>query len=335
VKRCVNVDDDLFQKSTPETIQALLEGIKRGDIWLSKIRYDRDGLRIYGNVCLEVYLRSRGTCLLSHVNLGQCTIETIPGAFRKGMQELLDLHPQTGVGETGEYLLPEWDKQVGLGVLGFANFLAHNAVTYKEFADAWERFVEFRTIDSKADKIVAAIRIGLYNAESLARECGMHRAFCIAPTASCSYESVDIHGYTCTPEIAPPIGRSVDRDSGTFGVKHYEYPPDVEIASEVGWRDYKRATDAWVEMFQETGLFHGYSFNSWSDIVTYDETFLASWLASPQTSLYYSLQVTPDTQSKDKALAALEEDYHELFKFDEIDTTSTECTDTFCPACAE
>ena len=64
-------------------------------------------------------------------------------------------------------------------------------------------------------------------------------------------------------------------------------------------------------------LFHGYSFNSWSDVVTYDEQFLKSWFNSPQTSLYYSLQVMPDTQSKDDAMAALDDDFKDLFSFEE------------------
>ena len=56
-----------------------------------------------------------------------------------------------------------------------------------------------------------------------------------------------------------------------------------------------------------TGLLHGYSFNSWSDVVTYDEAFIEEWLSSPQTSLYYSLQVMGDTQDKTDAYAALED----------------------------
>ena len=38
-----------------------------------------------------------------------------------------------------------------------------------------------------------------------------------------------LDGFTCTPEIAPPVARTVDRDSGTFGVETYEYG-GVEIA---------------------------------------------------------------------------------------------------------
>ena len=114
-------------------------------------------------------------------------------------------------------------------------------------------------------------------------------------------------GYTCTPEIAPPIARSVDRDSGTFGVQHYEYG-DVEIASEVGWDAYKRVADNIMIMLNNTGLLHGYSFNSWSDVVTYNDEFIEEWLASPQTSLYYSLQVIGDTQDKTNAYAALDQE---------------------------
>jgi hypothetical protein len=133
----------------------------------------------------------------------------------------------------------------------------------------------------------------------------MVRAFAIAPTASCSYKSQDLDGYTATPEIAPPISRTVDRDSSTFGVQSYDYG-DVEIASEVGWDNYKRVADQLMIMLDNTGLLHGYSFNSWSDVVTYDINFVEEWLLSPQTSLYYSLQVMSDTQDKSDAYAALD-----------------------------
>ena len=62
-----------------------------------------------------------------------------------------------------------------------------------------------------------------------------------------------------------------------------------------------------MTLLNKTGLLHGYSFNSWSDVVTYDEEFIQEWLESPQTSLYYSLQVMGDVQDKSSAYAALEE----------------------------
>ena len=39
-----------------------------------------------------------------------------------------------------------------------------------------------------------------------------------------------------------------------------------------------------------------------------DEAFIEEWLRSPQTSLYYSLQVMGDVQDKSNAYAALSEE---------------------------
>lgn len=317
VKRCLNVDENFLKYASDQLIEATLEGIKKGDIWLNKIRYDAEGNRIYGNVCLEVYLPSRGTCLLQHVNLGACKLEDLTNAFVGGMSSLIELHSKTGVGETGEYLAPEIDRQVGLGVLGLANFLCQNKVTYKEFGLALDQYFKHTPQYTPAYLLVSELAKAIEISAQIARAGNMSRAFAIAPTASCSYNNVDLRGFTTAPELAPPISRHVDRDSGTFGVQSYDYPPDIEIAAEVGWEDYNRVVDGIVRLFQSTMLFHGYSYNSWSDVVTYDDKFLYEWLNSPQTSLYYALQVMPDTQAKDDALAALDENFRDLFGFDQ------------------
>jgi hypothetical protein len=331
VKRCLNVDGAFLSGAFPELVEATLEGIKRGDIWLNKIRYDSVGKRIYGNVCLEVYLPSRGTCLLQHINLGACQREDLVPAFIEGMTSLINLHANTGVGDTGEYLPPEVDRQVGLGVLGLANFLCQNGVTYKQFGEALDAYISHQPVYTPAYLLVSELAKSIEIAAQIARHAQMQRAFAIAPTASCSYNNVDLRGYTTTPELAPPISRHVDRDSGTFGVQSYSYPPDCEIASEVGWDDYKKVADGVVTLFRSTTLFHGYSFNSWSDVVTYNREFLRDWMASSQTSLYYALQVLPDTQAKDDAMAALDDDFRDLFSFEE----ETEFKNEPCIPCGE
>ena len=303
VKRCINITEEWWQDCTFK--EQLLFGIKSGDIWLNKVKYDNEGNRIRGNVCLEVYLPSRGTCLLQHVNLGSCEFDDIPRAFVEGMSELCSLHSRTAVGDSGEYLPPEIDRQVGLGLLGLANLLRRYGVTYDQFGRALQQYNNNEIIRSAAYELVSQIASGVNQAAAIAREHNMVRAFAIAPTASCSYRSVDLDGYTCTPEIAPPISQTVDRDSGTFGVQTYNYG-DVEIASKVGWEAYKRVADGIMTLLDSTGLLHGYSFNSWSDTVTYDNAFVEEWLRSPQTSLYYSLQVMGDTQDKSDAYAALD-----------------------------
>ena len=304
VKRCINITPEWWEKCTFK--EALLQGIRSGDIWLNKVKYDNEGKRIRGNVCLEVYLPSRGTCLLQHVSLGACEFGDIEKAFVEGMSQLCGLHAKTGVGDSGEYLPAETDRQVGLGMLGLANLLRRYGVTYEQFGVALDQYNAGEVVRTPAYELVSAIGSGVKAAAEVARANNMVRAFAIAPTASCSYRSKDLDGYTSAPEIAPPISRTVDRDSGTFGVQTYNYG-DVEIASEVGWDNYKRVADGIMTLLNNTGLLHGYSFNSWSDVVTYDEAFIEEWLDSPQTSLYYSLQVMGDVQDKSSAYAAIDE----------------------------
>ncbi len=334
-KRCVNVTTALWNEATDEVKDEILKGIARGDIWLAKIRYDQHGRRIFANVCLEVFLKSRGTCLLQHVNLGACRPEDISTAFAVGMSELIELHGKTGVENTGEYLTQEADRQVGLGVLGLANLLALEEITYEQFADALD---QLPGATPKATKLVAQLSAGFSVAASLARSANMDRAFAIAPTASCSYRYTDRAGYTTAPEIAPPIGRTVDRDSSTFGVQQFDYG-NVETADSVGWDAYFRVCNGIVQMMHDTGLSHGYSFNSWSDVVQYDEDFIQSWLASPQTSLYYSLQVNQNTQAKDDAMVALDDQFD--FDFSDIEDTNEDTNysvfndPALCVGCAE
>ena len=304
VKRCVNITDDWWKACSFK--EELLYAIKSGDVWLNKVKYDKEGNRVYGNVCLEVYLPSRGTCLLQHINCGACDVGNLESAFVDGMTQLCELHAKTNVDASGEYLSPTVDRQVGLGMLGLANLLRRFKVSYKEFGQGLTDLNRGRLSASAGYALAEAFRSAIEAAARVARDHGMVRAFAVAPTASCSYRYKDTDGFTTTPEIAPPIARHVDRDSGTFGVESYDYG-DVEIASEVGWQDYKKVADGLMTLLDNTGLLHGYSFNSWSDMVTYDNSFVEEWLASPQTSLYYSLQVMGDTQDKSNVYAALED----------------------------
>ena len=191
-----------------------------------------------------------------------------------------------------------------------------------------------------ARKIVKALKEGINAAAEIAKASNMDRAFAIAPTASCSYRYQDRAGYTTAPELAPPIGRTVDRDSSTFGVETFDYG-DVETAESVGWTVYKETVDGIMHLIQETGLAHGYSYNTWSDVVAYTPEFIEDWLDSPQTSMYYSLQVMQNTQAKDDALAALDGNFGEMFGFNDLDDDAEDgaysiFTDpSACVGCAE
>ena len=343
IKKCIDITQEWWDE-LPEPLQfKILKGIQAGDIWLNKVKYNAIGERIFGNVCTEIYLASRGTCLLQHIQLGQCEVEDLRPAFAEGMRQLVDLHGKTGVGDSGEYLPPIVDRQVGLGVLGLANFLAIHGVSYAAFGEALEHINMGYASESTPALVLAREWVAAVNESAqIARAAGMERAFTIAPTASCSYKYKDLKGFTTAPEIAPPISRQVDRDSGTFGIQSYDYG-NVEIAIEVGWDAYKKVADQICLTFEKTGLFHGYSFNSWSDVVTYDQAFIQDWLSSPQTSLYYALQVVPDTLRKDDVASLLDDgsNYTELFGFNDwtndglLDYLDAEDNNQFCSSCAE
>ena len=340
VKRSLTVDDDFLEKASDGLIDALLKGISSGDMWLTKKRFDNKGERIWPNVCEEIWLKHRGTCLLQHINLGACSIEDIDLAFVEGMVQLCELHPHTGVGNTGEYLSPDNDKQVGLGMLGLANFLAIHKISYKDFGEALDACLMEDPHpwchywgDQPAGKAVAAIAKGITDAAAVARAHGMERAFCIAPTASCSYRYLDTLGFTTAPEIAPPIDRLVDRDSETMGVERFNYG-EVETAEQVGWETFRKVADGIVGLYQRTGLFHGYSMNWWSDLVVCNEDFIKEWLASPQTSIYYALQVQSGTQAKDDVGVELGESLNDFFNLED-DAEACSLDAGFCSSCAE
>ncbi len=308
-KRCVNVDPDVINK--PNILNAIMEGARKGDIWIVKKQYDSKGERIFHNVCQEILLKSRDTCLLSHINLGGVkSVSEIPGAFADGMSFLCDLYTKTGVNKSGIYT--NKDNQVGLGVLGLSNLLAIEGVSYKAFVSA----LRFRNLHphtqppagiDMAHSIVVALDVGFQQASIIAKKYKMSRAFTVAPTASCAYRYVDREGYTTSPEIAPPISREVDRDSSTLGVQSYKYNPKCEIAEEVGWDTFFELNSEWQKMMDRTGLAHAISMNWWSDVVKLDRDFMSRWLNSPLKSLYYSLQVMPSTQDKSNVYTAISE----------------------------
>jgi len=160
---------------------------------------------------------------------------------------------------------------------------------------------------TKPGAISEALQEGFQRAAKVAQEHGMSRAFTVAPTASCAYRYQDREGYTTTPEIAPPVSRAVDRDSSTLGVQSYEFNPKCEIAEEVGWDTFFTLNCEWQRMMDSTGMAHAISMNWWSDMTTMDRSFMARWINSPLKSLYYSLQVMPDTQDKSDIYAAIKD----------------------------
>lgn len=309
-KRAVYVDENLM--SSPH-IDLIVQRLRDGSIWLNKKQYDEKGDRLYGNVCQEIYIKSRGTCLIIHVNLGSSTIAEIPEVYEKGMEFLCSLHASTGVGDSGIYLDPSEDKQVGLGAIGLSNLLAVEKVSYPDFVDALEIVLgddNDANCSEKSLSIAYALLEGYNRAAIVARKYGMERAFTIAPTATCSYRYRDRDGYTTSPEISPPnchpVTKSVIRESETFGDIPYDYHPNCQTTTDIEWETQYRLMKAWQRLMDSTGLAHAISFNIW-DKAGADKDFVADWLASPLKSTYYSLKTNQFALDKSKVAEAEEE----------------------------
>lgn len=336
VKRTLYVSDDPEHPSylmDSPLLDKVIAGVANGTLWLSKITYDNKGNRVYSNVCNGILLPSRGSCLLSHINLGLCNSRNLVPAFKRGMRFLCKLHKLTGAGRDNYYLPPSEDKQVGLGVIGLANMLARYNVKYSQFVSCLEDFnnqrdsgkaVSLRILTDlgngkKVSLLVVRLNQAFEAAAKIAKANNMDRAFTVEPTASCSFRAVDTKGYTTSAEISPPIchlkTKTLVRDSSTFGQVEYQYPPNVETAETVGWDVYYRLCKAWQVMMARTGLAHTISFNIWNTRPV-DKEFLADWLCSPLRTTYYRMMVEQDYLDKSSITATLSGDMAEMFKKD-------------------
>lgn len=317
-KKAVYIDDNPRSKDYVlnhlDRLEKLLQAVRSGSVWLAKKRWynprtqklqnrpidyakPHEG-RVFSNVCMEILLPSKGTCTLSHINLGRCTIDGLTEAFTNGMEFLCQLHKATGAGRDNYYLPASIDRQVGLGVLGLANFLANHEISYRDFADALydymngSYYTSDRTYTRKALDAAVAFYHAFQAAGKVAKKYKMVRAFTIAPTATCSYRYKDLHGYTTAPEISPPICHPVTkksiRDSATFNPKEYQYPLNVETAQEVGWETYYKLCKAWQMLMESTGLAHSMSANIWNQCPV-DNDWFVNWLESPLVTTYYRM----------------------------------------------
>lgn len=297
VKRAVYVDQLIFNK--PDVLAALLEKVGKGTIWLAKKRHDLQGNRLYSNVCLEVLLPHRGTCLLASQNLGQYKIDTWSEAYlfandyAESMEWLCHLHGLSGVSETDYYLPSRIDRQVGLGFVGLANFLAINEVSYKDFGYA----LTDRQSSDKARLLAEAFRMAYEKAAHTAYRFNMERAFAIAPTASMSYRHTDLEGYTLSMSLQPPLEYEVERDSDTFGTVEYEYNPKCELARNVDYQDMERIYCEFQAMMNDTGLAHTISADLWSTEPV-DFRWFSRFMLSSQVTTYYRTQVNQTALDK-------------------------------------
>ncbi len=282
VKRAVYLTKETWNSATDYARLALANYVNNGRVFLAKPQWD-EGKRIYSNICTEVLLPHRGSCLLSPINMGYLAGKgafAMKQAFVDGMNWLCRLH-EIAVERSPWYLSAMRDKQVGLGMIGLANYLTHEGETYAKFAhDLYNDRLTYHAQALK-DAFLAAGEVADYYS--------MRRAFAIAPTATVSYNYKDIEGYTTTPEISPPLWHEVDRNSDMHGLQRYKYPPNVETTQTVRWEVQWKLLLSLQRLMDSTGKAHAISANIWNS-QKIDEAWIQDvFLPSDLKTTYYRL----------------------------------------------
>lgn len=308
-KRSVYLTKSMWNRAGNLKRSTLSHYVNNGTVFLAKHQWDSAGERLYSNVCMEVLLPHRGSCLLSSINLGALAYADealIANTFVDSMVWLCKLQ---GIGVMGDsmYLSPMVDKQVGLGLIGLSNYLAINDISYASFVE------QLSNPDSKLP-IVRALRLGFFASSITASHYGMERAFAIAPTASMAYEYKDAEGYICSPEISPPLWKTVNRNSDVRGLEKYDHHINTETTQDVDWNTQWKLLCNMQNLMDSTGKAHAISANIWNS-QHIDESWIDEWLDSPLVSTYYRLddktQHAIDKSQVQQRNALCNEDYCE------------------------
>ena len=203
--------------------------------------------------------------------------------------------------------------------------LAWFGINYEDFAEALVEITGLahpKAYTIKASKeaieLAQAFRLGYLKAAAIAKFHNFERFFAIEPTATVSFASVDLDGYTCTPEISPPVCHSetkMVRRQTQDGYADYLYPPGVEVAEkDVSWETYDLLCRSFQLLQAETGLAHGTNFNWWLNKPLNRESF-KDWFDSPLLSIYYRWQTAYDVQDKTTIGVEVTKESEEFWSF--------------------
>jgi Ribonucleotide reductase, barrel domain len=312
-KRAVTVTEEILLPKNSLALDAVLKALANGIIFVNKQVYNQKGEPLFPNVCTSIRLKSRSTCTLLPINLGMVqSIEEIVPAFVNGANDIIkiwNLFLESKLKQGEHFLDPREDKQAGLGLLGLANLLANLGISYYDFTEAmWWVVDDYRDeryynplIATKAEKLAVAFQSGYQAAAVIAKSENFERFFAIEPTASVSYANEDFNGFTCTPEISPPVCHpetKISQRRNDSGYQDFQYPMNVEVAEkDVSWETYFSLCCSFQTMQEQTGLAHGCNFNHWL-VAPLSVEWFTEWFNSPLISIYYRWNTSYEAQDK-------------------------------------
>lgn len=302
----------------PVLLERLAEAINKKSLFLEKIYgLDGDGEELFSNVCREVLMRAQGSCLMAHANAGKARTpaELIP-ILVDTTEFTLNLHAQwrswVDPRQAELYLPPDKDRQIGVGWIGWANFLAAQGVTYEDHVRGLEQALGLQSPPGlppslMAQEIAQSLIAAYAAAAALIKNSGLghliERAFTMAPTQRLWVDerNKDLRGHYACRSIDPPFARREFRRSQTQATEQVFYHGSVETMKDVGHDCHQRHWECWMRIIQSTGMAQTMSFDRWNAATPeWVEDFLTR---SPLTTTYYAFLQTGAQNQPDQAFA--------------------------------
>ena len=283
--------------------------------FICKVTEGRDAEPLYPNVCTEIRQRHKGSCTLAAIRIYELAGKPLEEWVSAGQDIGRYFHEyiipiMKGRALLSDHNLYEWEDQVGIGLVGFANLLAKEGITYQGFVQAYSDIVQPGiTSDGILGWVIGAQEttdkpvqlwvklIALWG--SIASEMpNTNRIFTQQPTAATALRCDD-DGWSVAPEIAPPYAcRSTDDrisrsilQSELNGSTEITYHPTVQVRDEVDNDTFFRLCCAFQEIWYLLGKGHTISYSSWREEYTAEH--ILEFIRSPLGSLYYRLDPTP------------------------------------------
>lgn len=282
-----------------------------------------DGEPLLVNLCTEVEIPSRGSCILGAHNLAaysnlQEFANDFLDDFLRSTYEMYDYFnlTQSAIKGTPLQCTSVLNRQFGLGVLGLASILGKFGITYEELGsdiasamdasdDSLPGALAFLADKVSPSSVFARTLIEGYFFASRAMRDKVRAAFCIQPTVSTAQRTYDYDGFHVSPEIQPVIGLKHEQAVSTIvksaikGDNQINYNPRTWTIDETPYEAYALVSNGFQRILDATGLGHRHSHCFYGK--TFDAKQLVKYYNNPIysriKSLYYRLPFNMNVDS--------------------------------------
>lgn len=301
-----------------ELCDLVVEKVNTESLMLEKIKDEK----LYLNVCMGILLEDKASCLVTHANAGMCeTPEDLVSAYVDSVKLGCLVHESWRDNvdfDSNLYLPLSEDRQIGVGWIGWANFLRMQGVSYEEFANELS-IGPSDDNSTKSRRIVNSLYKAYEQAKSVADSYGLDRFSTIEPTQRCYKDYKDLEGYTTCRNIDPPFHTLQQRESNIYGQDLINHGP-VETVKDISSEIHTKHWDSWQKMMDKIGGSHAMSYDLYSKV---DKEWFKDFINSNLVSTYYQMYKEVDQSYLDKGMILIGED----------DDNSCDIYGDFCGSC--